>query len=158
MPLVRAKPGGDVVTVEPLNLAVDVPPLLFQLVTKVNLDLAAAAPKPAHVLPDLPGGMVAVADVDPVTELAGLVVQPEIVSPEMVVVSFFEYPAELVVGTNGGVNVIVAVRPVQLIVAAGAFLADATPPVNTTVLTNSSGATAAMPTLMNFLFKCTCPP
>jgi hypothetical protein len=133
LPLESEKPGeGEVTTVVPLNEATEVPPLLFQLVVKLDLALAAAAEKPEQVLPDLPGESVAEADDAAVTAGPELVVHPDRVSLEIVVVSVFEYPAELAVGTNGGVKVIVAVSLLQLIDTAGGFLATAVPPMSAT--------------------------
>jgi hypothetical protein len=81
----------------------------------------------------------------------------------IVVVSVFEYPAELDVGTNGGVKVIVAVSLLQLIDTAGAFLAEATPlksaidvsmPMGTITASNALAAFLLMVIGMYLLHGC----
>jgi hypothetical protein len=151
LPLESEKPGeGEVTTVVPLNEATEVPPPLFQLVVKLDLDLAAAAEKPEQVLP-LPAEIVAEADVAAVTAGPELVVHPDRLSLPIVVVSFFEYPAELVVGTKGGVKVIVAVNLVQLIDTAGAFLAEAVPLKSAIDVSMPMGTITARSALAAFL-------
>jgi hypothetical protein len=156
LPFESSKPGfGDVTVVDPTNLTVDVPPPLFQTMTNVYLvgGPVVVPISDEQLLPCLVKVAVAVTEVAAVTELAGSVVQPDTPTPLNVICVVFDVA---VPGTNLGFHVTVAVRLVQLMVAAGGFLADATPPVSVTALTRIRGATAAKAHLANVLF--TCPP
>jgi hypothetical protein len=78
-PFDSLNPGGDELGVAPLKETVVVPPPLFQLITNEYLTGFPSVVKEEQLFPFLLRLDVAVTDVDAVTVLVGLVVQPDAV-------------------------------------------------------------------------------